>query len=75
MQPIIAIASDHAGFELKETLKAELVKRGTQTQDFGTSTNKSCDYPDFAHAVSRAIATGEVGARQGSCRLSHAAIG
>jgi ribose 5-phosphate isomerase B len=60
MQPTIAIASDHAGFELKETLKAELVKRGTKTQDFGTSTNKSCDYPDFAHAVSRAIATGEV---------------
>jgi ribose 5-phosphate isomerase B len=56
----IAIASDHAGFELKEALKHELEKRGTTVQDFGTTTLESCDYPDFAHGVSRAVADGKV---------------
>jgi len=60
MSSTIAIASDHAGFELKEALKLELAKRGTNTQDFGTRTLESCDYPDFAHAVSLAVANGNV---------------
>ncbi len=55
-----AIASDHAGFELKEALKREFEKRGASVQDFGTTTLESCDYPDFAHAVSRAVADGSV---------------
>ena len=60
MPPRFAIASDHAGFELKEALKHELEKRGATVQDLGTTTIESCDYPDFAHAVSRAVAAGNV---------------
>ena len=60
MQPRIAIASDHAGFELKEILKTELAKRGLKSVDFGPERNASCDYPDFAHAVALGIANGEV---------------
>ena len=56
----IGIASDHAGLELKRTLKAELEKRGIAAKDYGTATIESCDYPDFAHAVSHAIAEGEI---------------
>ena len=60
MPTTIAIASDHAGYELKEALKLELAKRGIHALDFGTSTRESCDYPDFAHAVSQAMAKGDV---------------
>ena len=56
----LGIAADHAGLELKTALSAELEKRGISVRDFGTSTNASCDYPDFAHAVGRAIESGEV---------------
>jgi ribose 5-phosphate isomerase B len=58
-QPI-GMASDHAGLALKLTLAAELGKRGIATREFGTTTNESCDYPDFAHAVGRAIEGGEI---------------
>ncbi len=54
----IAVASDHAGFELKQTLKLVLEKRGITVLDLGTTTLESCDYPDFAHAATRAIASG-----------------
>jgi ribose 5-phosphate isomerase B len=56
----IALASDHAGFELKQALKHELEKRATAVLDLGTTTLESCDYPDFAHAASRAVADGNV---------------
>ena len=56
----IGIASDHAGLELKRTVKAELEKRGIAAKDYGTATIESCDYPDFAHAVCHAIAEGEI---------------
>ena len=56
----LGIASDHAGLELKRTLVAELEKRGVAVREFGTTTNDSCDYPDFAHAVGHAIAGGEI---------------
>jgi len=56
----VAFASDHAGFALKETLKQELEKRGIPAHDFGTTGTESCDYPDFAHAVARAVADGTV---------------
>lgn len=56
----IAVASDHAGFELKQTLKQELEKRGITARDFGTTDMEFCDYPDFAHAVGRAVADGVV---------------
>ena len=56
----LGIAADHAGLELKAALSAELEKRGIIVRDFGTTTSASCDYPDFAHAVGRAIESGEI---------------
>jgi ribose 5-phosphate isomerase B len=60
MNTQIGLASDHAGLDLKRTLAAELERRGIGVRDFGTTNSESCDYPDFAHAVARAIAGGEV---------------
>jgi len=54
----IAIASDHAGFELKESLKAELEARGFAPLDLGTSGKESVDYPDFADRLAAAIKEG-----------------
>lgn len=54
----IAIACDHAGFELKETLKAELSNRGFDVLDLGTNGPESVDYPDFGAAMGEAIADG-----------------
>lgn len=56
---MIAIGSDHAGFEMKEALKAHLEERGYEVRDFGTDSEASCDYPEFAHAVAHAVADGE----------------
>lgn len=56
----LAIASDHAGLELKRTLVAALEEQDIAVRDFGTHSSDSCDYPDFAHAVARAIEGGEV---------------
>ena len=47
---IIALASDHAGFPLKEALIKHLNSRGIETIDCGTNSMESCDYPDFAVA-------------------------
>ena len=47
---IIALASDHAGFPLKEALIKHLNSRGIETIDCGTNSTESCDYPDFAVA-------------------------
>lgn len=55
----IAIASDHAGFELKEILKAELEAQGLPVLDLGTGGLESVDYPDFADALSAAIRDGK----------------
>ncbi|HEY3845442.1 MAG TPA: ribose 5-phosphate isomerase B [Acidimicrobiales bacterium] len=55
----VALGSDHAGFTLKEVLKAELVRRGIEVADLGTdSAEGSVDYPDFGAAVGRAVAEG-----------------
>ena len=43
----IAIASDHAGFDYKETIKQFLINAGHKVTDFGTNSSESCDYPDF----------------------------
>lgn len=56
----IAIASDHAGFELKEHLKKWLEQNTYAVKDFGTHTNESADYPDFAHALALAVEKKEV---------------
>lgn len=54
----LAIASDHAGFALKEQLKLALEQMGQRFEDLGTRDERSCDYPDFAHAVARGVAEG-----------------
>jgi len=55
----IAIACDHAGFDLKETLKKELTERGFDVLDLGTNGPDSVDYPDFGAAMGDAIAGGK----------------
>ena len=55
----IAIGSDHAGYKLKEQVKNYLIKKGHEIKDFGTSTEESCDYPDFAYPVALAVAAGK----------------
>jgi ribose 5-phosphate isomerase B len=56
MAETVALASDHAGFELKEALKRALVARGVEPLDLGTHDGNSVDYPDFAAAVAAALA-------------------
>lgn len=55
----IAIGSDHAGFALKETIKAYLDSRMIPYEDFGTHTQESCDYPRIAEIVCKAILSSE----------------
>jgi len=57
---IIGLASDHAGFEMKEALKPYLESKGIAFKDYGTHSTESCDYPDFAHALARGMEAGEV---------------
>ena len=54
----IALACDHGGLELKCAIRAHLERRGFETEDFGTHTADSCDYPDFAAPAARAVANG-----------------
>ena len=54
----IVVASDHAGFELKEFLKQELKDMGYEVLDLGTNSTESVDYPDFGHAAATAITDG-----------------
>ncbi len=56
----IGLASDHAGFELKEFVKQYLTSLGLNYNDYGTYSTESCDYPDFGHALARGIEQGEV---------------
>lgn len=56
---MIAIGSDHGGFELKQEIIAHLEKRGLSCKDFGTFSKDSCDYPIYAKAVAKAVASGE----------------
>ena len=55
----LAICSDHAGYELKQTVIAYLKERGIETEDFGTYSEDSCDYPDFAHPCAEAVESGK----------------
>ncbi len=55
----IAIACDHGALDLKNTMKKHLEEKGFAVQDFGTHTLDSCDYPDFAGAAAKAVASGE----------------
>lgn len=56
----IGIASDHAGYELKETVKQYLAAKGAEVTDFGTHSADSCDYPDYAHPLAEAVEAGQV---------------
>jgi ribose 5-phosphate isomerase B len=52
----VAVGSDHGGFEMKEDLKALLEELGHRVRDYGTNSKDAVDYPDYAHAVARAVA-------------------
>ncbi|MDE7119398.1 MAG: ribose 5-phosphate isomerase B [Muribaculaceae bacterium] len=54
----IAICSDHAGFGLKSTIEGYLEARNIEFEDFGTDSEMSCDYPDFAHPAALAVEQG-----------------
>lgn len=56
---MIAIGSDHGGFELKKEVMAHLDARGLEYKDFGTYSDASCDYPVYGKAVAKAVASGE----------------
>ena len=58
---IVAIGSDHGGFELKEQLKAYLRDWGYKFLDLGTDSTAAVDYPDFAEAVANAVVRGDAG--------------
>lgn len=55
----IAIGADHAGFALKEELRAALEAKGLEVVDFGTHSSESTDYPDYASAVAQSVSKGE----------------
>ena len=56
---MIAICSDHAGYELKSIIEGYLEANNLEFEDFGTFSAESCDYPDFAHPAARAIEEGK----------------
>lgn len=51
----IALAADHAGFPVKESIKSYLIKNGIEVKDFGTFSEDSTDYADFAHPMALAV--------------------
>lgn len=59
----IAIGSDHGGFKLKKAIIAFLQKKNKDIKDFGTYSEESCDYPQFAYAVARYVAEKPAGRR------------
>lgn len=75
---VIAVGADHGGFPMKEELKALLAELGHRVHDFGTNSEDAVDYPDFAHAVARAVSDGQAdvgiiidGAGVGSCMTAN----
>lgn len=74
----IAIGADHGGYALKEKLATHLRERGLAVEDCGTSSSEAVDYPDFAHAVAKLVASGRCaagivvdGAGIGSCMTAN----
>ena len=55
----ISIGCDHGAIDLKTSVVEHLTKKGYEVVDFGTYTTASCDYPEFAEAAARAVASGE----------------
>ncbi len=58
MPETIIVGSDHAGFDLKERVKEWLEEKGFLVEDAGTRSPEQVDYPDFAHKVAEAVASG-----------------
>jgi len=56
----VGLASDHAGFPLKQFVKHYLEEKGITYKDYGTYTEESCNYADFGHALAQGIEEGEV---------------
>jgi ribose 5-phosphate isomerase B len=56
----VLIASDHAGYELKEQIERILRDRGFEVEDLGTTNAESTDYADYAHPLAKRVASGEV---------------
>ena len=56
---MIGLASDHAGFALKQHVKDYLKAHRIKFHDYGTHSEESCDYPDFGHALAKGIEAGE----------------
>ena len=74
----VALGADHGGFEMKEQVKGVLADLGHEYQDFGTHSTEAVDYPDYAHVVARAVASGACdlgivvdGAGIGSCMAAN----
>lgn len=63
----IGLASDHAGYALKQFVKTYLSEKGYEFEDFGCYDEQSCDYPDFAHKLGRAIDEAKVAVGIGIC--------
>ena len=55
----ISVGCDHGALNLKNKVVEHLKKNGHEVMDFGTHTNASCDYPEFAAAAAKAVASGE----------------
>lgn len=58
-KPKIALASDHAGYATKQVLIEYLLAKSYNVIDYGTKSEDSCDYPDFAHPMAQAVEEGE----------------
>ena len=74
----IGIGCDHAGFPLKEKIKAYLLEKGFEVTDFGTNSEDSVDYPDFVHPLAQAVNSGQLergvlicGSGQGVCMTAN----
>lgn len=63
----VGIASDHAGYEMKEFVVGYLQSKGYEVYDFGTHSPESVDYADFGHPLAEAIEQGEVECGVGLC--------
>ena len=75
---VVAIGSDHGGFDLKENLRLYIAELGFDVRDMGTYNKNAVDYPEFAHAIARLVSTGKAwrgimidGAGIGSCIVAN----
>ncbi len=55
----VGLASDHAGYDLKQKVKTLLTEKGLAFKDFGSFSSESCDYPDYAHPLAESIEDNE----------------